>query len=133
MEVDSSRKDFMSFIIKYNDRNGGIKPNEIEANAGFLTIAGSETTATALSGVTYHLLKNPKVLSKLLAEIRSAFASEDEINFNTTESLKYLLACLEEGLRMYPASPAGLPRIVPRGGDTIAGHYVPEGVRSLCP
>jgi cytochrome P450 len=133
MEVDSSRKDFMSYILKYNDKNCGIKTNEIEANAAFLTLAGSETTATVLSDVTYHLLMNPEAPSNLVAEIRSTFATEDEINFINIGRLKYVLACLEEGLRIYPPAPVGLPRIVPGGGDTIAGHYVPEGVRSLCP
>lgn len=102
MEVDSGRKDFMSYILKYNDKNFAIKTNEIEVNAAFLTLAGSEMTATALSGVTYHLLKNPEALLNLVAEIRSTFATEDEINFNNVGRLKYVLACLEEGLRIYP-------------------------------
>jgi cytochrome P450 len=133
MEADSSRKDFMSYILKHNDKKGGITDDEITANAAVLTLAGSETTATLLSGLTYHLLKNPEALRKLTAEIRSAFATEDEIDFKSVASLKYMLACLEEGLRMYPPVPVGLPRRVPAGGDTIIGHYVPEGVRSLRP
>jgi hypothetical protein len=86
MEADSSRKDFMSNILKHNDKKGGITDDEITANAAVLTLAGSETTATLLSGLTYHLLKNPEALRKLTAEIRSAFATEDEIDFKSVKA-----------------------------------------------
>ena len=101
---------------------------KLQANSGILIIGGSETTATLLSGVTFFLLTNPEALKKLTAEIRSAFRSEDEINFVSVSALPYLLACLDEALRMYPPVPNGLPRTVPKGGATVAGHYVPEDV-----
>ncbi len=43
---------------------------ELASNAAVLVIAGSETTATLLSGATYALLKNPKVMQKLKDEVR---------------------------------------------------------------
>lgn len=67
-------------------------------------------------------------MMKLTAEIRGAFKSEDEIDFASVSTLPYLLACLDEALRMYPPVPTGLPRVVPTGGASIAGHYVPEKV-----
>jgi cytochrome P450 len=73
-------------------------------------------------------LTNPEALKKLTAEIRGAFKSKDEIDFATVSTLPYLLACLEEALRMYPPVPIGLPRVVPKGGATIAGTFVPENV-----
>ena len=78
--------------------------------------------------MTYLLCTNPDALRKLAAEIRGAFKSEDEINFSSVSTLPYLLACLDEALRMYPPVPIGLPRVVPEGGAMIAGHYVPEDV-----
>lgn len=100
----------------------------IEAHAGLLIIAGSETTATFLSGVTYLLLQNPEALAKLTHEVRSTFTSEGEITINTASRLTYILACLDEALRCYPPVPGGLPRVVPAGGKTLCGHFVPEGV-----
>jgi cytochrome P450 len=67
-------------------------------------------------------------MKKLTAEIRGTFQSEDEIDFESVSRLPYLLACLDEALRMYPPVPTGLPRVVPKGGATIAGNYVPETV-----
>lgn len=98
------------------------------ANSEILIIGGSETTATLLSGVTYYLLTNPDKLQKLTAEVRSAFKSEDEINIVSVNKLTYMLACLDEGLRMYPPIANGLPRVVPKGGANIIGTYVPENV-----
>jgi cytochrome P450 len=67
-------------------------------------------------------------MKKLTSEIRGAFKSEDEIDFVSVSTLPYLLACLDEALRIYPPVPIGLPRVVPKGGASIAGNYVPEKV-----
>ena len=76
--------------------------DKLESNSMILIIAGSETTATLLSGVTYLLLTNPQALATLTKEVRSAFQSEDDININSVSRLTYMLACLNEALRMYP-------------------------------
>ena len=103
---------------------------EIKNNSGVLIVAGSETTATLLSGATYHLMRNPRVWNKLKNEVRGAFKSEDEINIYSTapSNLPYLHAVLEESLRRYPPVPTRLPRQTGPSGDYIDGHFVPGGV-----
>lgn len=96
--------------------------------ASTLLLAGSETTATTLTGVTWLLLDNPVAYERLKTEVRSAFQSEDEINFASVQNLSYMLACLNEALRLFPPVAVGLPRSTPKGGATIAGNFVPEGV-----
>ena len=91
-------------------------------------IAGTETTATALSGTTYHLLRNPKTLKKLTEEIRSTFDDFDDITLEGLARLKYLQAVLQEGLRMYPPVPIGLPRKTPSEGTMIEGEWIPGNV-----
>lgn len=39
-----------------------------------------------------------------------------------------MLACIKEAFRRYPPVPGSMPRVVPKGGAYIAGHFVPEGV-----
>ena len=39
-------------------------------------------------------------------------------------------AVVREGLRLHPAAPASLPRVVPKGGATLSGLRIPEDVRS---
>ncbi|KAJ5280754.1 Cytochrome monooxygenase lcsI [Penicillium angulare] len=127
IETETNRPDFMTYVMRHTD-NRSLSVQEMKANAGLLIIAGSETTASLLSGFTYYLLQNKSAYQKLREELRGAFQSYDEINFKAVIGLPYLNASLEEALRMYPPLPATLPRIVPKGGSVIDGEYVPEGV-----
>jgi cytochrome P450 len=104
---------------------------EIVKTSGTLIIAGSETSATLLSGVIFHLLKNPSTLEKLTTEIRSSFSDSAEMNFVKLAKLQYLNACLQEALRIYPPVPGVIPRKMIPGGAVINGYFIPEGV-SLC-
>ncbi|KAK2040937.1 cytochrome P450 [Colletotrichum somersetense] len=98
---------------------------EICENCSVLIVAGSETTATALSGITYLLTTNPDILVKLSKEVRSSFVSEEEINIQGTTNLKYLNAVIEEGLRIYPPAPLAQVRRTPPAGAQILGQWVP--------
>lgn len=97
-------------------------------NCRILFIAGSETTATHLSGAVWHLLKNPDKLECLQKEIRAAFDTSDEITFssvNKMERLPYLTAVTQESFRCYPSVPSILPRVTNKEGNVIAGKFVP--------
>lgn len=87
------------------------------------SVAGSETTANELSGLTARLLKNPLVYKKLTEEIRTNFKHESELTDEKLSKLPYLGACLSEGLRIHPPLPTALMRTVPKDGDTIDGHW----------
>lgn len=127
LQGPTDHPDFMSYILRHTDEKG-LTPDEIGENANILIVAGSETTATLLSGVTFWLLKNPSVYETLVAEIRSTFKHEDEITLEAVSGLPYLLSCLKEALRLYPPIPSGLQRVVPSGGAMIAGSWVAESV-----
>ncbi|KAF2134578.1 cytochrome P450 monooxygenase-like protein [Dothidotthia symphoricarpi CBS 119687] len=128
LELETDRPDFFSFILQNqgSDAKALTRP-EMDANAIVFLVAGSETTATTLSGVTYLLLKHPEKYAKLVHEIRSRFTSASDITVEAVNQLHYMIACLQEGLRCYPPVPAGFPRLVPRGGGNISGHFIPEG------
>lgn len=78
--------------------------------------------------VFYYLLKEPDLMHRLQSEIRTCFSSYGDIDALSTNNLALLGAVIQEALRMYPPLPLGLPRIVPQGGDTVDGHYLPAGV-----
>ncbi|KAF3482729.1 benzoate 4-monooxygenase cytochrome P450 [Arthroderma uncinatum] len=120
------RPDFMSHVIK---ADGGTKMpmGEVYATFMVMTTAGSETTATTLSGTMNHLVAQPDILAKLTEEVRSAFMSESEMNLEALQGLQYLNAVLREGLRLCPPVPWMLPRVVPPGGDTVCGTWLPGG------
>jgi len=46
---------------------------------------------------------------------------------------KYLLACIEEALRVYPPSPQPHHRIIPAGGAMVNGEFLPEGTSVSIP
>ncbi|KAH7016402.1 cytochrome P450 ClCP1 [Microdochium trichocladiopsis] len=126
MAVGNERPDLINGLVARKDE-WGISEEKLAANAGILIIAGSETTATVLAGVTYYLMKDPIALKKATDEVRSVFKSEDDINFNSVNDLPYMLACLNEALRCYPPVASGIPRDVPAGGATVCDTFVPEG------
>ncbi|KAI4151579.1 MAG: hypothetical protein LQ340_003424 [Diploschistes diacapsis] len=121
---------------------------EIEATFNIVTIAGSETTATVLNGTLNYLTRNPGKLATLIKEARSAFSGEEGIDVKGVRELPYLNAVIDEGTRLCPPIPAGLPRLVPQGirkpllpaplqdkalvnlstgGDTVCGMHLPGG------
>ncbi|KAI1372287.1 cytochrome P450 [Hypoxylon crocopeplum] len=123
MALEAERPDFIEGLLKKKDT---LTEEQITLNAAVLIIAGSETTATLLSGAFFLLGSHPDVLAKLTDEVRHSFTSEDQITLTSVNSLNYMLACLNESLRQYPPVATGLPRVVPKGGHTIAGRFVPE-------
>jgi cytochrome P450 len=125
------RPDLMSHIIKHNDGKEGMTLEEIQATFIFLTTAGSETTATALSGTLNYLAACPDKMAILVKEVREKFTREDQITVDTLQNLQYLNAALNEGLRLCPPIPIMLPRVVPKDGDTICGMWLPGGVSLL--
>ena len=126
---DNKKSDFMFYILRHNDEKGMTVP-EIEQNLRILVAVGSETTATALAGIAANLLQNPATLNRATSEIRNSFKNEPEIRAEAVMKLPYLNAVIEEGLRMCPPAPVGMPRVVPEGGAEVSGHWLPTGVSS---
>jgi cytochrome P450 len=118
--------DFMSYVLDPKNEER-MSLQEIETTFNILIIAGSETTASALAGTTGYLLNNPMCLATLIQEIRSNFVEENDINLASLGKLPYLSAVIEEGLRMAPPVPSGLPRVTPAEGGVVCGEWLPGG------
>jgi cytochrome P450 len=111
----------------------GLTRGEMDSNASLFMIAGTETTATLVSGLTYLLLKNPICMKKLVDEIRGAFKNTDDMTMEQLAALPYFGACIKEAFRLYPPVPLGLPRITPENGSTICGQFVPPNTVCMIP
>ena len=123
---DTEGVDLWDLVLKQKEGRG-LTRSEMDANSSLFMIAGTETTATLVSGLTYLLLSNPECLKKLNDEIRSEFASADDMTMERLAALPYLAACIKETFRVYPPVPLGLPRLVPANGSTVGEHFVPPG------
>ena len=75
----------------------------------------------------FNLLSYPHTLAKLYDELRDASLTMPIPEYTELRELRYLDACVQEGSRMHPPFALPFERIVPAGGVTILGHYLPEG------
>lgn len=98
--------------------------DETRVNASLFMIAGSETTATLLSGRTFFLLDRSDTYYELRSQIRSSIQTYSDTAFSSTARIPYLQAVLQETLRLYPPTPLGMPRVVPEEGAMIPGKFV---------
>ena len=93
----SSKPDIWNLVLS---AQGGqrLSLDEMYCHADVFMLAGSETTGTSMSGLTYYLLTNRDKLALLTREIRSRFASAEDITMESTAPLGYLNACKCAGL-----------------------------------
>jgi cytochrome P450 len=119
---NSGRKDIFHYLLsaKDPDTGEGMPQSELYMESNTLIVAGSDTSSTTLSATLYYLLRNPACLEQVTTEIRSTFSNKDEIRSGPKlQSCHYLRACIDEAMRMSPAVPGLLPRLVLPGGLDI--------------
>jgi cytochrome P450 len=122
------RRDIFHYVFHARDETGvSLSQEEMIADASFFLAAGSDGVGIALAAAMYYLLQNPGVLDRLTSELRSSFASEEEIRLPKLNQLPYLYGVVEEALRLVPCVSSQFPREVLPGGMTVDDHYIPAG------
>lgn len=129
MTTDTDRHDFMYYFLKQAHKEQ-LPVKMIEAQATVVILAGSETSAVAQTAAVYHILTHQDIHEKLEQEVRSTFASIEDINLqDVLNKLPYLDAVVQETLRIHTPVPNGFSRWVPdKNGMMICGKHVPQGV-----
>ncbi|KAK7932262.1 hypothetical protein PG985_002974 [Apiospora marii] len=127
LDSEKPRDDFTEVLLRKLGTDTGTEA--ILMTGPTLIFAGSETQATLLYGLTYLLITNPAALQKLNGEVRGAFAQQEDITYTDVSRLKYLVACINEGLRCFPSVANASTRHAPLSGCVINGAFVPGGVR----
>ncbi|KAL9093396.1 MAG: hypothetical protein Q9159_000250 [Coniocarpon cinnabarinum] len=128
LDRKTDRSDFMGFILADSESNRALDQAELYLMASTLTIGGSESAATHLSSVVFYLLQNPEAMKRARKEVRASFASERDINIQSSgQGLQYLRCVSQECFRIHPPAPSTFPRVVPDSGETIDGQWVPGG------
>ncbi|KAK4149025.1 cytochrome P450 [Chaetomidium leptoderma] len=125
-DPDREHTDFIYQILNSNSAKS-LSQTEIILNMALFISAGTDTTATALTGWTYFVCTHPEAYKRLISEVRGAFTAESDLVWEKIRDLKYLEATLLEALRLFPPSPASQQRMVPVGGATVDGHHLPAG------
>ncbi|KAM0324813.1 hypothetical protein ACHAQA_007779 [Verticillium albo-atrum] len=118
------QKDMLGSFVAH-----GLTQEEAESEILLQIVAGSDTTATAIRATMLHLITNPRVLVKLLDEIKATNASSPVISDSEARNLPYLQAIIKEGLRIFPPVAGLMAKEVPPQGDTWNGVHLPGGTR----
>ncbi|GAT28911.1 cytochrome P450 [Aspergillus luchuensis] len=104
---------------------------ELVTEAQNLFSAAGGNTEISLTNIIWYLASNPHVVRRLRAELADALPlhndSSNPISYDLVKNLPYLRACIDEGLRLRPSIPGGLPRVVPKGGMMVSGEWLEEG------
>ncbi|EJT99567.1 cytochrome P450 [Dacryopinax primogenitus] len=112
-------RDLLTILVKSGEKNekGTVEPMPDEMIYNQLTtmfIAGFETAANTVSFALCELAQRPAVQDRLYAEVSSVLgsAADDELaegfNANNLDNMPYLVAVVNEALRMHPAVNYGL-------------------------
>ncbi|KAF3810382.1 Versicolorin B desaturase [Colletotrichum gloeosporioides] len=124
----TTRKDFLTKVLQQRaESKMDISEIQLAAQSWDFIGAGTETTAAVMTSTTYYLLKDRDLLARVTAEVRAAFRTSAEITNASAEKLELLHRVCLEGLRLPTGAPPILPRLVPKGGDTVDGYFLPGG------
>ncbi|KAL4884953.1 cytochrome P450 [Aspergillus karnatakaensis] len=123
--------DFVTKLLQ--ERQHGSSRNvidrDINVSAFANVLAGTDTTSISLSGILYHLLRSPQTLATLRKELEVAKEQarvSSPITFQEARALPFLEAVIKESLRLHSAAAFTFPRVVSKGGLTLAGRVFPE-------
>lgn len=128
--IDIGKPDIWKLAMEKTDYSE-LSRRHMTADAGGFMLAGTETTATLLSGLIYLLLKHPKHMRSLQTEVRAL--KKEELTLEVLSHLSFMTACITEGLRVYSPAPIPFFRAIPKGGNRICGEWIPERTRVAVP
>ncbi|KAI8951072.1 cytochrome P450 [Xylaria longipes] len=132
-----------SLLASRDPKTGkGFSHDELVSEASLFIIGGTDGMITAITATLFYLVHNPHTLDRLTNAIRKSFSVsslshndgseglECPIRFASQEvqDIAYLVACIDEAMRLSPPVPSILPRVVGPGGIFIDGEYFPAGV-----
>jgi cytochrome P450 len=81
-----------------------------------------------MCALLFYLSKCRQRYEKAANELRDVFNSVAEVRLGSQlESCKYFAACVKESLRISPPIGSSPWREIGEGGETIDGHFIPEG------
>lgn len=124
-EADPSRRNVFATINAEAEKGEGLTDMDVAVEAGYLQVAGTDTTGVTLTYLTWAIAKTPRMMEMLVNELVPL--PETELTDAHLSTLPYLNAVVAEALRLFHPVPSTLPRVAPQGGAVLLGHNVPPG------
>nr|CAB3500734.1 unnamed protein product [Digitaria exilis] len=123
---DKKHGDFLQVLIDLMS-TGDIDRDTAKALVFELFLAGGETITVTVEWAMAELLRNPRVMAKLHAEINGALGGKGVIEEPDVARLPYLQAVVKEAMRLHAAAPLLVPHRAVEDGVEICGYAVPKG------
>nr|H2DH19.1 RecName: Full=Cytochrome P450 CYP71D312 [Panax ginseng]AEY75216.1 cytochrome P450 CYP71D312 [Panax ginseng] len=123
----TGEEDLVDVLLSVQERGGFEFPVTTDDIYGLILnmlIGGTDTSATALEWTMSELIRNPRVLEKVQAEVRQALKGKTTIHENDIQGLSYLKLVIKETLRLHPPLALLLPRLC-RDERQIDGYQIP--------
>ncbi|KAL8644641.1 MAG: hypothetical protein Q9226_007666, partial [Calogaya cf. arnoldii] len=107
--------------------------NSLHGDSQLVIIAGSDTTATALTCAVLELARNPDQQRKLRKELGLYMRdrTKDVANQDIVKC-DHLNGVIYEALRLYPPLPTAIERKTPPEGMEIGGQHIPGSMTVWC-
>ncbi|KAF5622331.1 benzoate 4-monooxygenase cytochrome P450 [Fusarium sp. NRRL 52700] len=125
--------DFLGYFIQAQEKESNKVPPRFLSTWTLANIlGGSDSTASMIRSVVCFLLENPEVLKNVRGELRDKQRDITGLSlpvprWSELQNLPLLDACITESLRLDPPFATSLERIVPSGGITVCGQFLPGG------
>lgn len=79
-----------------------------------IVVAGSETTASTLSAIMYHMLADLELLKRLKKELENAMPDANQVpDASKLDALPFLNAVIQESIRLHPGATHRQDRVAP--------------------
>uniref|UniRef100_A0ACD5W5Y1 Uncharacterized protein n=1 Tax=Avena sativa TaxID=4498 RepID=A0ACD5W5Y1_AVESA len=105
--------------------------DHIKAQLEIMFEAGTDTSFIVMEYAMVRLMQNPKIMTKLQAEVRSTIPKgKDTVTEDDVKSLAYLKAVIKETLRLHMPAPLLVPHLSMADCD-INGYMIPSGTRTI--
>ncbi|KAJ8759320.1 hypothetical protein K2173_006840 [Erythroxylum novogranatense] len=127
---DQANQDILDVLLSTVEgypKYGHTRESIIKATAMTFIVAGSDTSALALTWILSNLLNNRRCLQLAREELDSKVGRERLVEESDIDNLQYLQAIIKETLRLYPPGPVGASEATQ--DCTLCGFDVPKGTR----
>ena len=132
LDEESMGKDQLSRWCAINAKDPDkLSTEDIVVHTAANVMGGSDTVSVAFRAIIYHLLRNPRILAKVVDDIDQANEAgqlSTPITYKeATIHFSYFQAVVKEAMRIHPSIGMIFERYVPAGGVEICGQHIAGG------
>ncbi|KAK1268983.1 Cytochrome P450 71A9 [Acorus gramineus] len=134
-ENNNKVEDLVDILLsRYRDQDVSqysLTMDQIKAIIMDMFVAGTDTSFVLLEWTMSQLIKNPRVMKVVQAEVRSVVeAGKPSVGESDMVKLPYLKAVVKEGLRIHPPGPILIPHESLKDA-TVQGYHIPAKTRII--